>query len=207
MPRLSVRAALLLAAALPAGAQMAAPKVSAPAIDLTTAAARKPTPAEATPRDPAEATPATPARPPAPAVLEVTAADFDDNKCPVYDGPGDFVILAFYARWCDNSRRFMKAYDEMALLFEQEGNFTLAKIDAEAQENLPLARYYKVRGYPSLFYFHKQEKKPYTRTDFTEIKKLLDAGKVQPALFVKYFKTITDDVFAEAGVGQPHDEF
>ena len=43
--------------------------------------------------------------------------------------------------------------------------------------------------------------------DHTEIKKLFDAGKVQPALFVKWIKKITDDVFAEAGVGQPHDEF
>ncbi|GHP08508.1 hypothetical protein PPROV_000724600 [Pycnococcus provasolii] len=142
------------------------------------------------------------------ATLEVTADDFDANKCPVYDGPGDFVILAFYARWCDNSRRFMKTYDAMARLFEREGgNYTLAKMDAEDNSNLPLTRHYKVRGYPSLFYFHKKEEKPYTRTDHTEIKKLFDAGKVQPALFVKWIKKITDDVFAEAGVGQPHDEF
>ena len=32
-------------------------------------------------------------------VMEMTYEDFDDNNVPVYDGPGDFIALAFYSSW------------------------------------------------------------------------------------------------------------
>ena len=39
-------------------------------------------------------TSATPSR-----VMEMSFEDFDDNNVPVYDGPGDFISLAFYSTW------------------------------------------------------------------------------------------------------------
>ena len=40
-------------------------------------------------------TSATPSR-----VMEMSFEDFDDEtKVPVYDGPGDFISLAFYSSW------------------------------------------------------------------------------------------------------------
>ena len=33
-------------------------------------------------------------------VLELFADDFDENKVPIYDGPGEFIAVAFYAPWC-----------------------------------------------------------------------------------------------------------
>ena len=32
-------------------------------------------------------------------VMELSFEDFDDNNVPVYDGPGDFISLAFYSTW------------------------------------------------------------------------------------------------------------
>ena len=33
-------------------------------------------------------------------VMEMTYEDFDEEtKVPVYDGPGDFISLAFYSSW------------------------------------------------------------------------------------------------------------
>ena len=37
-------------------------------------------------------------------VLELFADDFDENKVPIYDGPGDFIAVAFYAPWCQQVR-------------------------------------------------------------------------------------------------------
>ena len=32
-------------------------------------------------------------------VMEMSYEDFDENKIPRYDGPGDFISLAFYSNW------------------------------------------------------------------------------------------------------------
>ncbi|QDZ25028.1 hypothetical protein HOP50_15g75710 [Chloropicon primus] len=142
-------------------------------------------------------------------VMEMTYEDFDEEtKVPVYDGPGDFISLAFYSSWDLRSQKFMVEYDKMADMLHEESvtNFTLARVNSANQQNQGITAHYKVKSFPHLFYFHKLEKHPYAKTDAQEMSKVLDSGSLDAAAMLRWLQRITKETFDEEPIGVIHDE-
>lgn len=141
-------------------------------------------------------------------VMEMGHEDFDERFVPSYDGPGDFISLAFYAHWDLRSQKFMPEYERMAdMLYEEnDSNFTLARINTALAHNQKIATHYKVKSFPHLLYFHKQEDKPYAKTDASEMAKVIDSETLNAAKMLRWLRNMTEETFEQEPVGSLHDE-
>ena len=102
----------------------------------------------------------------------------------------------------------MVEYEQMAEMLHQEKdtNFTLARINSANQLNQEITAHYKVKSFPHLFYFHKQEARPYAKTDAQEMSKVLDSGSFQASSYLRWLQRITKETFEQEAVGAMHDE-
>ncbi|KAL9687692.1 hypothetical protein QQ045_032099 [Rhodiola kirilowii] len=63
----------------------------------------------------------------------------------------DFVVVEFYAPWCGHCKKLEPAYEKAASeLSSHEPKVVLAKVDANEEQNRPLASEHDVKGFPSL---------------------------------------------------------
>lgn len=62
-----------------------------------------------------------------------------------------FIVVEFYAPWCGHCQRLAPEYEKAAsVLSGHEPPITLAKFDANENENRELATKYEVRGFPTI---------------------------------------------------------
>ena len=103
----------------------------------------------------------------------------------------------------------MVEYEKMADLLheERDSNFTLARINSATQQNQALTAHYKIKSFPHLYYFHKQETMPYAKTDSREMSTLLDTESLEAGAMLRWLKRITTETFEEEPIGAVHDEF
>ena len=108
-----------------------------------------------------------------------------------------FIAVAFYAPWCQQTQKFMPEWEKMGDILHREGNtdFTLARVEAELPENAELSNHFKIRGYPYIFYFHKDEATFYARTDYLEMEKLINRGQAKGEAILDWIKSMTAEVF------------
>jgi len=105
-------------------------------------------------------------------VLELNADNFDEvlSQHPV-------LLVEFYAPWCGHCKRLAPEYDEAA---KELGTLSpplfIAKVDADTEQNRPLAARFGIRGFPTLKLFRNGE----VSSDF--------AGERNAAGIVSYMK-------------------
>ncbi|TCD63371.1 hypothetical protein EIP91_005625 [Steccherinum ochraceum] len=68
------------------------------------------------------------------------------------------VLVTFTAPWCGHCKRLKPFYEEAAKVFAPESNCVLANVDADAQNNRPLAERYGVGSFPTIYFFPKGNK-------------------------------------------------
>ncbi|RPD60361.1 protein disulfide isomerase [Lentinus tigrinus ALCF2SS1-7] len=92
--------------------------------------------------------------PPPPAYQILDIHTFDD----VALNPEKDVIVAFTAPWCGHCKRLKPIYDDVAKDFSNEPNCIIANVDADAQNNRPLATKYEIGSFPTIKFFPKGQK-------------------------------------------------
>jgi len=80
-------------------------------------------------------------------VLVLNADNFDSA---VQDA--ELMLVEFYAPWCGHCKTLAPQYSAAAALLQPLG-VKLAKVNADAEENKPLAGRFEVKGYPTLKVF------------------------------------------------------
>lgn len=63
----------------------------------------------------------------------------------------NLILVEFYAPWCGHCKRLEPEYEKAAQ--ELGPDFHLAKVDADAEKNKPLAQRFQIRGFPTLKLF------------------------------------------------------
>jgi len=95
-------------------------------------------------------------------VLVLNAENFDEtiaNK--------DLALVEFYAPWCGHCKSLAPHYAKAAQELESLG-ITLAKVNADTDENRPLASRFEVKGFPTLKVFRKGDASEYDGGRTTE---------------------------------------
>jgi len=82
-------------------------------------------------------------------VLVLNAENFDEVTA-----SKDLVLVEFYAPWCGHCKNLAPHYAKAAAELEPLG-ISLAKVNADTDENRPLASRFDVKGFPTLKVFRK----------------------------------------------------
>ncbi|CAI5482116.1 unnamed protein product [Closterium sp. Yama58-4] len=85
-------------------------------------------------------------------VLALTIKTFDEV---VLDREKN-VLVEFYAPWCAHCKSLAPTYEKLAQIFKPEKDIVIAKVDGEAEKFL--AQRYKVSGFPTVWWFPKDNK-------------------------------------------------
>ncbi|XP_071696429.1 protein disulfide-isomerase-like [Rutidosis leptorrhynchoides] len=65
-----------------------------------------------------------------------------------------FIVVEFYAPWCGHCKSLAPEYEKAAsVLSSHDPPVTLAKVDANAEENKGLAQQYEIQGFPTIKIF------------------------------------------------------
>ncbi|EIW70859.1 hypothetical protein TREMEDRAFT_38433 [Tremella mesenterica DSM 1558] len=96
-------------------------------------------------------------KPPAPPIaVQLDSSNFDDIAL----DPTKDVLVAFTAPWCGHCKSMKPAYEKVAKAFAAETNCIVAQIDADAEDNKPIAAKYEVRSFPTIKFFPKGNGEP-----------------------------------------------
>jgi protein disulfide-isomerase A1 len=80
-------------------------------------------------------------------VIDLTAENFDQETANF-----GLALVEFYAPWCGHCKKLAPEYEVAATELKADG-IILAKIDASAEENAPVAQKFGIRGFPTLKIF------------------------------------------------------
>ncbi|XP_076893556.1 protein disulfide-isomerase-like [Bidens hawaiensis] len=62
-----------------------------------------------------------------------------------------FIVVEFYAPWCGHCKNLAPEYEKAAsVLSSHDPPVALAKVDANAEENKPLAEQFEIQGFPTI---------------------------------------------------------
>lgn len=112
-------------------------------------------------------------------VNHLTEDNFDD-----FIAENTKVMVFFYAPWCGHCKNLKPHWDEAAAILEEaQAIEKLAAVDAT--KSMSLANKYKVKGYPTVFYFENGEEKfdassAFTRTADGIVKYIKDPAEPPP---------------------------
>jgi len=87
-------------------------------------------------------------------VLVLTTENFDDAI-----KNNELILVEFYAPWCGHCKHLAPEYAQAA--GELKGKAVLAKVDADNEQNRPLATRFEIRGFPTLKVFRNGEPTDY----------------------------------------------
>ncbi|CAI5498077.1 unnamed protein product [Closterium sp. Naga37s-1] len=91
--------------------------------------------------------------PPVPVdVMALTIKTFDE----VVLDREKHVLVEFFAPWCGHCKSLAPTYEKLAQIFKPEKDIVIAKVDGEAEKFL--ASRYKVTGFPTVWWFPKDNK-------------------------------------------------
>jgi len=80
-------------------------------------------------------------------VLDLTSANFDEVI-----SQNSLILVEFFAPWCGHCKKLAPEYEIAATELKKDG-ISIAKVDADTEENRPLAARFEIRGFPTLKVF------------------------------------------------------
>jgi len=86
------------------------------------------------------------------AVTVLTPSNFDS----IVLDPTKDVFVEFYAPWCGHCKRLVPIWDKLSSVFKNDKDVVIANLDADSHKDL--ATKYGVSGFPTLFFFAKNDK-------------------------------------------------
>jgi len=87
-------------------------------------------------------------------VLVLTSDNFDDAI-----KNNELILVEFYAPWCGHCKQLAPEYAQAA--GELKGKAVLGKVDADNEQNRPLATRFEIRGFPTLKVFRNGQPSEY----------------------------------------------
>ncbi|RNF12067.1 protein disulfide isomerase [Trypanosoma conorhini] len=85
---------------------------------------------------------------------ELTKANFD---AVAMDAAKDAFVM-FYAPWCGHCKRLHPVFERLAMVYKDEADVVVGKLDADDAANAAVRDRYKISGYPTLIFFPKGDK-------------------------------------------------
>jgi len=116
-------------------------------------------------------------------VLVLTADNFDETI-----SQHKLILVEFYAPWCGHCKKLAPEYAQAAT--ELKGIVPLAKVDADAELNRPLAQRFAIRGFPTLKVFRNGE--PFDYQGERSAQALISSMKRQAAPAITKLDTAED---------------
>jgi len=89
-------------------------------------------------------------------VLELDAENFDQT---IKDN--SLILVEFFAPWCGHCKRLEPEYEKAAADLKSH-NIAIAKVNADAEHNKPLANTYGIKGFPTIKLFRNGVPTDYT---------------------------------------------
>ncbi|KAH9598628.1 Endoplasmic reticulum resident protein 29 [Trypanosoma melophagium] len=74
--------------------------------------------------------------------------------------PSKHAFVMFYAPWCGHCKNLHPIYERLAMVFKDEPDVVIAKLNADDSANSEVRYRYKVDGFPTLVFLPKNKKEP-----------------------------------------------